>query len=104
MAESGPRKPWMAESGPGRPWMAGTGHFRSSRMLTVNDSTPANAPPSAAVSAVGAPKLVARDLKFYYGDYLALKGINMQVAAHKVTAIIGPSGCGKSTLLRIFNR
>jgi len=73
-------------------------------MLTVNDSTPANAPPSAAVSAVEAPKLVARDLKFYYGDYLALKNINMQVAANKVTAIIGPSGCGKSTLLRIFNR
>ena len=84
--------------------MAGTGQFRSSRMLTVNDSTPANAPPSAAVSTVEAPKLVARDLKFYYGDYLALKSINMQVAAHKVTAIIGPSGCGKSTLLRIFNR
>jgi len=84
--------------------MAGTGQFRSSRMLTVNDSTPANAPPGAAASAVEAPKLVARDLKFYYGDYLALKNINMQVAANKVTAIIGPSGCGKSTLLRIFNR
>jgi len=86
--------------------MAETGRrkFRSSRMLTVNDSTPATAPPSAAVSAVEAPKLVARDLKFYYGDYLALKGINVQVAAHKVTAIIGPSGCGKSTLLRVFNR
>jgi phosphate transport system ATP-binding protein len=84
--------------------MAGTGHFRSSRMLTVNDSTPAAAPPSPAIAAAGSPKLVARDLKFYYGDYLALKSINMQVAANKVTAIIGPSGCGKSTLLRIFNR
>jgi phosphate transport system ATP-binding protein len=73
-------------------------------MLNVNDSTPATAPPSAADSAVESPKLIARDLKFYYGDYLALKGINMQVAANKVTAIIGPSGCGKSTLLRIFNR
>ncbi|HEX6833687.1 MAG TPA: phosphate ABC transporter ATP-binding protein PstB [Rudaea sp.] len=50
------------------------------------------------------PKLTARDLKFYYGDYLALKSINMQVPEKKVTAIIGPSGCGKSTLLRIFNR
>jgi phosphate transport system ATP-binding protein len=73
-------------------------------MLTVNDSTPATTSPSAAATAVEAPKLVARDLKFYYGDYLALKSINMQVAANKVTAIIGPSGCGKSTLLRIFNR
>ena len=73
-------------------------------MLTVNDSTPAAAPPSPAIAAAGSPKLVARDLKFYYGDYLALKNINMQVATNKVTAIIGPSGCGKSTLLRIFNR
>jgi phosphate transport system ATP-binding protein len=73
-------------------------------MLTVNDSTPAAAPPTPAIAAAGSPKLVARDLKFYYGDYLALKSINMQVAANKVTAIIGPSGCGKSTLLRVFNR
>ena len=50
------------------------------------------------------PKLIARDLKFYYGDYLALKNIHMEVPEKKVTAIIGPSGCGKSTLLRIFNR
>ena len=72
-------------------------------MLIVNDSAPvvANASSPAAVEA---PKLVARDLKFYYGDYLALKNINMRVSERKVTAIIGPSGCGKSTLLRIFNR
>jgi len=73
-------------------------------MLIVNDSTAtATNTPSPAVAAA-APKLVARDLKFYYGDYLALKNITMQVAQRKVTAIIGPSGCGKSTLLRIFNR
>src|SRR5882724_8429401 len=73
-------------------------------MLMVNDSTAtATNTPSPAVAAA-APKLVARDLKFYYGDYLALKNITMQVAQRKVTAIIGPSGCGKSTLLRIFNR
>jgi phosphate transport system ATP-binding protein len=73
-------------------------------MLIVNDSTPAAADPAAPVTAAESAKLIARDLKFYYGDYLALKNINMQVAAHRVTAIIGPSGCGKSTLLRIFNR
>ncbi|MEP6483382.1 MAG: phosphate ABC transporter ATP-binding protein PstB [Rudaea sp.] len=50
------------------------------------------------------PKLSARNLDFYYGDYRALKSINMDVAEKKVTAIIGPSGCGKSTLLRVFNR
>ena len=56
------------------------------------------------IAAAETPKLVVRDLKFYYGDYLALKGISFDVPEHKVTAIIGPSGCGKSTLLRIFNR
>jgi phosphate transport system ATP-binding protein len=39
-----------------------------------------------------------RDVMFYYGDNLALKGINMSIARHKATALIGPSGCGKSTL------
>jgi phosphate transport system ATP-binding protein len=73
-------------------------------MLTVNDSTPAAAPPEAAVATAETPKLVARDLKFHYGDFLALKGINLGVAERRVTAIIGPSGCGKSTLLRVFNR
>jgi len=50
------------------------------------------------------PKIVLRDLNFYYGKYRALESINMQVAEKKVTAFIGPSGCGKSTLLRSFNR
>jgi len=50
------------------------------------------------------PKIVIRDLNFYYGKYRALESINMQVAEKKVTAFIGPSGCGKSTLLRSFNR
>lgn len=49
-------------------------------------------------------KLAVRDLNFYYGDYHALKNINMQIVENKVTAFIGPSGCGKSTLLRTFNR
>jgi phosphate transport system ATP-binding protein len=73
-------------------------------MLIVNDSTPATAVPVAPLTAGEKPKLVVRDLKFYYSDYLALKGISFDVPEHKVTAIIGPSGCGKSTLLRIFNR
>jgi len=49
-------------------------------------------------------KLAVRNLDFYYGKYHALKSIQMEVAANRVTAIIGPSGCGKSTLLRSFNR
>jgi phosphate transport system ATP-binding protein len=50
------------------------------------------------------PKVSVRDLKFYYGDSLALKSISLPLCAHKVTAFIGPSGCGKSTLLRVLNR
>jgi len=73
-------------------------------MLIVNDSTPAAAQPAAPVVAAEKPKLIVRDLKFYYGDYLALKSVTFDVPENKVTAIIGPSGCGKSTLLRIFNR
>jgi phosphate transport system ATP-binding protein len=50
------------------------------------------------------PKVSIRDLKFYYGDSLALKSVSLPLYAHKVTAFIGPSGCGKSTLLRVLNR
>ncbi|MEW6561661.1 MAG: phosphate ABC transporter ATP-binding protein PstB [Pseudomonadota bacterium] len=50
------------------------------------------------------PKLVVRDLNFYYGGYRALKDINLTIPEKMVTAFIGPSGCGKSTLLRTFNR
>jgi phosphate transport system ATP-binding protein len=46
----------------------------------------------------------ARGLHVYYGDFLALKDVDLQIQRHKITAIIGPSGCGKSTMLRAFNR
>lgn len=49
-------------------------------------------------------KLQVRNLNFYYGNFHALKSINLEIAHRKVTAFIGPSGCGKSTLLRTFNR
>ncbi len=45
-----------------------------------------------------------KDLSFYYGDFKAVKNINLDIKEHEVLAFIGPSGCGKSTLLRIFNR
>ena len=53
---------------------------------------------------ITAPKLTVKDLNFYYGEYRALKDINLSIAEKMVTAFIGPSGCGKSTLLRTFNR
>jgi phosphate transport system ATP-binding protein len=49
-------------------------------------------------------KISVKNLKFFYGTNLALKGINIPLYANKVTAFIGPSGCGKSTLLRVLNR
>ncbi len=54
--------------------------------------------------AAGRAKLAVHDLNFYYGKFHALKNINLEIPANKVTAFIGPSGCGKSTLLRTFNR
>ena len=44
------------------------------------------------------------DLDIYYGDFLAVEGVNMHIKARSVTAFIGPSGCGKSTVLRSLNR
>jgi phosphate transport system ATP-binding protein len=46
------------------------------------------------------PKIETADLNLYYGNFLALEGINIKIPQQNVTAIIGPSGCGKSTLLR----
>ena len=50
------------------------------------------------------PKMSARGLDFYYGDFQALFGISLDFNENRVTALIGPSGCGKSTLLRCLNR
>jgi phosphate transport system ATP-binding protein len=49
-------------------------------------------------------KMKSDNLNFYYGDFKALKDINLTFPERKVTALIGPSGCGKSTYLRCFNR
>ena len=49
-------------------------------------------------------KISVKNLNFYYGKFHALKNINLEIPANKVTAFIGPSGCGKSTLLRVLNR
>jgi phosphate transport system ATP-binding protein len=51
-----------------------------------------------------ATKVSARDVVLYYGDKQALFGIDLDIPANQVTALIGPSGCGKSTFLRCINR
>jgi phosphate transport system ATP-binding protein len=45
-----------------------------------------------------------RNFNIFYGDFLAVKNVTLNIETHKITAIIGPSGCGKSTLLRALNR
>lgn len=44
------------------------------------------------------------DLNVYYGDFLAVEGVGLEIEPRSVTAFIGPSGCGKSTFLRTLNR
>lgn len=49
-------------------------------------------------------RLKVNNFNFYYGNFQALRNINMDIHENKVTALIGPSGCGKSTFLRSINR
>jgi phosphate transport system ATP-binding protein len=68
----------------------------SAPMVTLNNRTSEHDVPKT--------KIVIKDLRFYYRNFEALKGINLELFDRRVTAFIGPSGCGKSTLLRILNR
>ncbi len=58
-------------------------------------NTPGNNEPS---------KFDIKNLNLYYGDFHALKDINMNIPKNEITAFIGPSGCGKSTFLKTLNR
>jgi phosphate transport system ATP-binding protein len=49
-------------------------------------------------------EVVLKNVKSFYGDTMAVKGVDLEYRANQVTAMIGPSGCGKSTLLRSINR
>ena len=64
--------------------------------LTTTHSPPPSNAPRVAVE--------ARGLEVYYGAFRAVKDIDLDCVANKITALIGPSGCGKSTVLRSFNR
>lgn len=50
------------------------------------------------------PIIETRDLNVHYGDFHALKNVNLKIAPKEITALIGPSGCGKTTFLRCLNR
>ena len=49
-------------------------------------------------------KMTIKDMNLHYGDFHALKNVNLNLGSNEITAFIGPSGCGKSTLLRSLNR
>ena len=49
-------------------------------------------------------KFEIKNLDLYYGDFKALKSVNLNIEKNEITAFIGPSGCGKSTLLKSLNR
>ncbi len=49
-------------------------------------------------------ELEVRDLNVWYGNFLALRNVNLGIANNRITALIGPSGCGKSTMIRCLNR
>lgn len=55
-------------------------------------------------TASGPHAIEAKNLQIFYGDFQAVRDVNLRIAARQITAMIGPSGCGKSTVLRTFNR
>jgi phosphate transport system ATP-binding protein len=55
-------------------------------------------------ASVPSPVFEMSDVSVYYGDYQAVRDVDLPVARREITALIGPSGCGKSTILRCFNR
>jgi phosphate transport system ATP-binding protein len=59
---------------------------------------------AAAAEAAGTFAIEATDVNIFYGQFRAVKNVNLQIQKNKITALIGPSGCGKSTMLRSFNR
>ena len=82
-------------------------------MSTVPDSTAETKRPpiekqkpggKPASSKASEPKMRAKNLNFYYGNFQALHDISLDMPANQITALIGPSGCGKSTFLRNLNR
>ena len=62
--------------------------------VTASDATPAEAE----------VVFELQDLSCFYGEFRAIRNVNLSIERNRITAIIGPSGCGKSTLLRSFNR
>ena len=75
--------------------------------MTVANDRPLQGQPETISSSDNGPEwyaIEAEKMHVYYGDFCAVRDVDMKVPTNKITAIIGPSGCGKSTVLRYFNR
>jgi phosphate transport system ATP-binding protein len=69
----------------------------------VGTTADARALPKDEASSSGTIKISAKEVRFFYGNFEALKGISIDIPQNRITAFIGPSGCGKSTFLRCMN-
>jgi phosphate transport system ATP-binding protein len=77
----------------------------SEQMSEEGSSKVSGSRPKAASAAVAPPSVIdVKVNKLYYGNFLAVRNTEIEVARHEITAFIGPSGCGKSTVLRCLNR
>ncbi len=76
----------------------------SSSASTLADMTSGGATAPVTRTHDGPLAIEARNMNIFYGNFQAVRDINLQVEPRKITALIGPSGCGKSTVLRSFNR
>ncbi|MGZ4269903.1 MAG: phosphate ABC transporter ATP-binding protein PstB [Solirubrobacteraceae bacterium] len=76
-----------------RPWFSAAPAPNTSRSLPADDDVPTTG-----------HAVALRGLSAYYGATPAVRGVDLDYAANRVTAMIGPSGCGKSTLVRCINR
>jgi phosphate transport system ATP-binding protein len=77
-------------------------HRQETRIADALKARPAH--DGAAAAAAAEPVFRMSDVQVYYGRFLALRGVTMDVGRNEITALIGPSGCGKSTLIRCLNR
>lgn len=72
--------------------------------IVMDKEKPLNKPKKKAEKVEDEYKIITKGVDVFYGDFQALKNININFKPYSVTALIGPSGCGKSTYLRVFNR
>jgi phosphate transport system ATP-binding protein len=85
--------------------MSDTSRFpRREQQQPTAEPAAATPVPATAPEQSGGHSITLRGLSAYYGDNHAVKGVDLDYAANRVTAMIGPSGCGKSTLVRCINR